>query len=90
MEQSNKHAGGRKTIRLFKKMNKELSKSLPTTDACEWHLEMSFTNSGTRYMMRVCFDYDHKIITHQEGDDISIFMAKVKKEVDFYKNYDKP
>lgn len=88
--ETTKHAGGRKILRLFKKLNKELSKSLPTTDVCEWHLEMSFTNDGTPYMMRVCFDYDHKIITYQEGDNRIFFMAKVKEAIDFYKNYDKP
>ena len=88
--ETTKHAGGRKTLRIFKKLNKKLSKSLPTTDVCEWHLEMFSKNSGTRYMMRVSFDYAHKIITYQEGDNISIFMAKVKKEIDFYKNYDEP
>lgn len=85
--ETNKHQW-RKFLRTVKRLRRMLNKELPTTDVCEWHLEMCFKNSGTRYMMRVSFDYSHKNITYQEGDNISIFMAKVKKEIDFYKHYD--
>lgn len=65
-----------------------LNKELPTAEICEWHLETFETNSGARYVVRVCLDYDHNILICTEDEDLSIFTAWVKKEINFYKHYD--
>lgn len=88
--ETNKYAGGRKFRRTIRQLSRMLNKELPTAEICEWHLETFETNSGTRCGMRVCFDYDHEILTYTEGENLSIFTERVKKEIDFYKNYDKP
>lgn len=85
--ETTKHAG-RKFLRSVKRLRRMLNKELPTAEICEWHLETFETNSGARYGMRVCLDYDHNILTYTEGEDLSIFTARVKKEINFYKHYD--
>lgn len=85
--ETTKHAR-RKFLRSVKRLGRMLNKELPTTEICEWHLETFETNNGARYGMRVCLDYDHNILAYYKGEDLSIFIARVKKEINFYKHYD--